>query len=89
MRSRLSVDLFFLGLLAALAGWVGHAPAAPEERARYLCAPLGSLSRLATELALSLDDDGQRVPPLPAWRFDAGLTCRRVLENLFAGEDNG
>jgi len=79
MSTRLSVDLMFLGLIAAVAGWLARAPAAPPARAAYLCAPVITVAGLAAQLDAALMDDERIVPVEPPWRFDPGRACTRLV----------
>jgi len=87
MSTRLSVDLIFLGLIAAVANWIAHAPADPPARAAYLCTPVIVVAGAAAHLEAAMDDDGRTVAPTPPWRFDPGRACLRVITSL--SEDLG
>ena len=82
MSTRLSVDLMFLSLIAAVVGWVCRAPADPQARAAYLCAPVTLLAATAVHLEAAMADDGSVAPPEPPWRFDPGHACRRVVARV-------
>ena len=82
MSTRLSVDLFLLGLLGALASWFARAPADPPARAAYLCAPVIAVAGAAAHLEAAMTDDGRTVPPTPPWRFDPGRACMRLVISL-------
>jgi len=87
MSTRLSVDLLFLGLIGAIAGWFARAPADPPARAAYLCAPVIAVAGAAAHLEAAMTDDGRVTPPEPPWRFDPGRACLRVVTRV--SEDLG
>ena len=82
MSTRLSVDLIFLGLIAAVANWIAHAPSDPPARAAYLCAPVIAVAGAAAHLEAAMNDDGSTVAATPPWRFDPGRACLRVVTSL-------
>jgi len=83
---RLSIDLLFLGLLAALAGWLARAPADPQQRANYLCAPVAVFSHAAARMEVAMTDDGRSAPPVPRWHMDPERDCHRIVL-IFATTD--
>jgi len=85
VSTRLSVDLFFLGLVAALWGWFARAPEEPQARAAYLCAPVALVAGTAAHLEALMGDDDRVVPPTPPWRFNPAGACRRLVAR--ASED--
>jgi hypothetical protein len=87
MSTRLSVDLFLIGLLGSVVAWASHAPANPPARAAYLCAPLVFASSVTFALESLVADESNVVPPTPRWRFDAGRACGRVV--IRVSEDLG
>lgn len=84
-RMRVSTELLLLGLFAAFAAWVSRAPAEPEARAEYFCAPVVAASLMADHVESALSDTGQVVPPAHAWHVDPQRDCPRVLLRLTAG----
>jgi hypothetical protein len=82
---RYSIDLFFLGLVGAVAAWAGRAPSDPPARAGYLCAPVVAVARTALALEAALSDDGLVIPPMHP-RFDPERSCTRLVLLLAADE---
>ncbi len=80
---RLTRDMLFLALFAALAGWAARAPAGPEERAAYLCAPVAAVADAAVRVQIALEADENIAPPFGRAHFDAGGSCRRRLAAAF------
>jgi len=85
MSTRLSVDLLFLGLIAAIAGWISRAPEDPPARAAYLCAPVAMVAGTAAHLESAMTDDERIAPAEPPWRFDPARACRRVVVRIAQG----
>ena len=84
MSTRLSVDLFLIGLLGSLAGWFAHAPDEPQARASYLCAPVRVVASTLTQLeVLLLENDGV-TPPTRPWSAEPAGACRRLVVRISA-----
>jgi hypothetical protein len=80
------LDLLGFLLLLACYGWFSRAPAQPVARANYLCAPVGSLARIAERLREALSDQDLVIPPEQAAAPDLALDCARIVLRLGAEE---
>ncbi len=82
MSTRLAVDLLFLAVVGSVGGWIARAPADPQARAAYLCAPVALVAATAAHVEAAMADSGGIAPPDPSWRFDAARACTRIVAQV-------
>ena len=64
---RITVDFLVLGIIGAVAGWAARAPAEPQARAAYLCAPLATLTNTVSRIEALVAREEPIVPPQSRW----------------------